>query len=188
MTDAYLGIDQSYSGFAVSVLRADDTRADVTWEFPLKKHGAGVTRLVDIGQALCDFLEEQHDQATFICHACMEGYAPGSKFGREQAGELGAVVKLILMEWLPDPARFPTIVAPSSLKKFVTGEGRAAKDNMLLGVYMKWGVKYKDNNQADAHALARVAKALDTGQVQYDYEKAVLDKLTPHTERFPNAA
>ncbi len=49
------------------------------------------------------------------------------------------------------------VVAPGTLKKFVTGDGRAKKDLMLLKVYKKWGVEFDDDNLADAYSLARFA-------------------------------
>ena len=49
------------------------------------------------------------------------------------------------------------IIAPGTLKKFVTGTGRAKKDLMLLKVYKKWGVEFDDHNLSDAYGLARMA-------------------------------
>ncbi len=49
------------------------------------------------------------------------------------------------------------IIAPSTLKKFVTGSGRGKKELMLLKVYKKFGVEFEDHNLADAYSLARMA-------------------------------
>ena len=49
------------------------------------------------------------------------------------------------------------IIAPGTLKKFVTGTGRSKKDLMLLKVYKKWGVEFDDHNLCDAYGLARMA-------------------------------
>ena len=49
------------------------------------------------------------------------------------------------------------IIAPSVVKKFVTGKGTAKKELMLLRVYKKWGVSFDDNNLCDAYSLARLA-------------------------------
>lgn len=49
------------------------------------------------------------------------------------------------------------IIAPGTLKKFITGSGAAKKEQMLLNIYKKWGVEFKDNNIADAYSLARLA-------------------------------
>lgn len=47
------------------------------------------------------------------------------------------------------------ITPPTVLKKFVTGSGKAKKNLMLLSVYKKWKVTFKDDNLADAYSLAR---------------------------------
>jgi crossover junction endodeoxyribonuclease RuvC len=70
------------------------------------------------------------------------------------------------------------IVAPTSLKKFVTGSGRGDKNIMLLEAYKKWGVDCKNDDENDAHALARVAQAL------YDSEQVTpkINLLKPQEE------
>ena len=60
-------------------------------------------------------------------------------------------------------------VAPTSLKKFVTGKGNAKKDLMLLSVYKRWGFDTTNDNKADAYGLAQFGRALlgfDTGVPQ----------------------
>ncbi len=49
------------------------------------------------------------------------------------------------------------VIAPGTLKKFVTGKGNSKKDVMLLKTYKKWGVEFTDNNICDAYGLARMA-------------------------------
>lgn len=49
------------------------------------------------------------------------------------------------------------IIAPGTLKKFVTGKGNSKKELMLLKVYKKWGVEFEDHNLCDAYGLARMA-------------------------------
>ena|SRR3990167_2865863 len=52
------------------------------------------------------------------------------------------------------------IVAPTSLKKFVTGSGVAKKDVMLIESYKRWGVSILDDNVCDAYCLSQVGLAL----------------------------
>lgn len=49
------------------------------------------------------------------------------------------------------------VIAPGSLKKFVTGKGNSKKDLMLLKTYKKWGIEFEDDNLCDAYGLARMA-------------------------------
>lgn len=186
-TGAVVGIDQSYSGFAVCVLYHDGTAFSTRAEFKPEKYGQGVDRLCAIGAYLGKVL---NDVPCKVMHVCMEGYAPNSKFGREQAGELGAVVKLALRTSpvLASPRCYPTIVATTKLKKFVTGKGSgpgSAKSDMKLAVYKKWGVSFNDDNDADAYGLAKVAAAIqwpnDNELLAYQHD--VMKELAQHTER-----
>lgn len=52
------------------------------------------------------------------------------------------------------------IVAPTSLKKFITGSGIAKKDVMLIETYKRYGVSILNDNECDAYGLAQVGLAL----------------------------
>lgn len=187
---AYVGIDQSYTGLAIVAVSTDpgDPVFESLHNFETAKHGTGVNRLLSIYQHIMEVLREIDD----IAHICMEGYSPGSKFGREKAGELGAIIKLAIYDHFDlfadehGDLRYPTIVQPSAVKKFVTDNGQAKKNLMLVAVYKKWGYETSDDNLADAYSLARMAQAVETQTTNYAYEKAVLAKITPHTEMIHN--
>lgn len=176
----YCGVDQSYSGFGITFLKADGTHETIVKKFA-PKESAGVSRLEDIADWLA--LEiHKHDDDELIEHVCMEGYASGTTFGREKAGELGAVVKMAFYEG--EGGRiFPTIVPPMSLKKFILGVGKGGKNEILLGCYKRWAVDFRDDNAADSYGLARIAQAIHTGKTEFAYEREVIAKLTPFTER-----
>ena len=78
------------------------------------------------------------------------------KFNHQIQYELGAIIRLALFDsgvnWVEVP--------PKSLKKFVTGNGNAKKDLMLLGVYKMWDFDTEDDNEADAYALAQFGAAM----------------------------
>jgi len=52
------------------------------------------------------------------------------------------------------------IVAPSSLKKFITGKGNSAKDVILMEIYKRYGETFTDDNEADAFGLAKIGEAI----------------------------
>lgn len=52
------------------------------------------------------------------------------------------------------------VVAPSTLKKFVTGKGSGPKDVMMLETFKRWGVTLVDNNICDAYGLAKIGEAI----------------------------
>lgn len=183
----YVGIDQSYTGFAFVSIDADGNDVSGNLKSFDPKVNTGIERLLSIYQHLFNLFTEAGD----VAHICIEGYANGAKFGREQAGELGAIVKLAVYDYFDrfdddhGDLRYPTIVTPSSLKKFVTGNGAAKKNNMLLAVFKKWGFETSDDNLADAYSLARVAMAVHTGETELAYEKEALKSVHPHTEMPP---
>ncbi len=148
-----IGIDQSYTGFAYSIEAVSLKKA-----FPATKYRGPEDRLWHIRKWFRGWLNEQiGGDSRSVDLIVMEGYANGAKNGREIAGELGGVVKLAIMdEWSGQP---PLIVPPTSLKKFVTGKGVAKKNEMLLGVYKRWGVEFADDNQADAFSLEKFGQA-----------------------------
>lgn len=52
------------------------------------------------------------------------------------------------------------IVAPTTLKKFITGSGKGDKDLIMMSLYKNYGFEAKDNNEADAFSLAICAMAI----------------------------
>lgn len=52
------------------------------------------------------------------------------------------------------------IVAPSSLKKFITGKGNGDKNIMLMEVYKQYGHTFLDDNECDAFCLALIGQAV----------------------------
>lgn len=55
------------------------------------------------------------------------------------------------------------IVAPTSLKKYITGSGVAEKGTLMMEIYKRYGVTIRDNNEADAYGLAQIGLALNGG-------------------------
>lgn len=157
----YIGIDQSYSGFAITMLRDNGSfRTTVR-----KMEGKGVDRLADVFRHIQSELYQYQD----IADVAIEGYAYGSHMAN-MLGELGGVVKVCLRF----QGHYPLIVPPTNLKKYATGKGTGvSKSQIMLSVYKKWGVEFTDDNAADSYVLARIAQ----GKPTLAYEKEVYDKL-----------
>ncbi|MFD4858473.1 hypothetical protein [Streptomyces atratus] len=189
MTDAFIGIDQSYGGFSIAVWVPGNQQLEFNLKaFPAKKYGQGVDRLKAVSENIVDVFKGVYEKDLEIKHICMEGYARNSKFRREEAGELASMVKMTLSVAASKPVSYPTVVSPTQLKVFVTGNYRASKEEMIAGVKEKWGVETKNDNNADSCGLAHIAEALHTGTSHAPYEADILGSLKPHTERFPLAA
>jgi crossover junction endodeoxyribonuclease RuvC len=85
---------------------------------------------------------------------CLEGLSFGSK-GQSisQMGALHFIIRIFLFKL---GIKYK-IIAPTQLKKFVTGTGQCKKELMLLKTYKKYNIEFSDNNLCDAYCLARMA-------------------------------
>ena len=156
----YVGIDQSYSGFAITLLNNKGFFTTV-----YKSELRGVDRLYDIQDHLISSL-----QLRDIKDVAIEGYAFGSQMAN-MLGELGGVVKLTLRN---EFNQYPLIVPPTVLKKYVTGKGQGiSKSQIMLHVFKKWGVEFSDDNAADSFALAHLVSA----SAALAYEKEIYQKV-----------
>lgn len=156
----YLGIDQSYTGYAITAFHEGNYYTEV-----YKSDKKGVARLQDIQAHTMNWLYEFNN----IKDVAMEGYAFGSQMAN-MLGELGGMVKLTLFQF----NIYPLIVPPTNLKKYACGKGNGvSKSQMLLHVYKNWGVEFTDDNAADSYALAHLV----SGSYTRAYEKEVYEKL-----------
>jgi crossover junction endodeoxyribonuclease RuvC len=146
----YLGIDQSLNHTGVCILgdRGDEPRyLDVIEPKGLR----GVERLAYVWDAV-----ERTIAKYSPFYAAMEGYAYGVGVGRVfELGEVGGTAKLCMHR---HSVPF-LVVTPTQLKKFVTDNGSADKEKMMLSTKVKWKQVITDDNACDAYGLARVARA-----------------------------
>jgi crossover junction endodeoxyribonuclease RuvC len=165
-TKIAIGIDQSYSGFGITFM---DLNSDGYKTIVFKGESTGVDRLVDISVKLGNLLEQYVPEKTKEVVVAMEGYAFGSQMAN-MAGELGAVVKLTLRDYLyKHHGAYPYIIPPTVLKKYATGKGAGIQKNqILLHVFKKWGVEFNDDNAADSYVLAHLAAG--KGNLAYERE------------------
>lgn len=75
-----------------------------------------------------------------------------------------------------------TEIPPLSLKAFTTGNGTSKKEHMIAEVYRKYGWMAPDADQADAYALAQMARKSAVPPEQrketlFGYETKSLEKL-----------
>ena len=143
-----LGLDLSLSASGFCVL--DSVNAGVVDSGVIKaKDLSGLARLDVIGEAVFQKAKLYSPKLIAIEDYAFSAHAAHA----HELGELGGVVKLSLHK-----AGFRLIpVAPTKLKKFVSGKGNIKKNQMLLAVYKKWGIEFTDDNECDAYGLARFA-------------------------------
>lgn len=167
-----IGIDQSLTGFALTILSNDDPTQYITWVY--KSPYFGIERLADIRQWLTDNLgyAEEH---WVINDIAMEGTVLASHAALV-LGELSATVRLAIFDFFEeeDDRRFPLKVPPMTLKKYAAGKGNAKKQEMLLQIFKRWGIEFNDDNAADSYALARLVSKTAIDAV----EKAVVEQMS----------
>jgi len=80
----------------------------------------------------------------------LEGYAHNAKFGREKAGELGGLIRRVLYY----KKRPLVIIAPNTVKSWIKA---GKKENIMLEILDKYGVKITNQDAADAFVMQEVA-------------------------------
>ncbi|MDP2647729.1 MAG: crossover junction endodeoxyribonuclease RuvC [Candidatus Yanofskybacteria bacterium] len=149
MRKCVMGIDPALVklGWAV-IMKASDKDKTATWQTgTIQSKKDGVERLKEIRDGIIALAKSAIPELIVI-----EGYSWGSKFQGPALGEVGGVIRLALFE-----AGFKIeVVAPSSLKKFVTGSGRADKPTMRQKIFKRWkGAEFDTQDEAEAFALAQ---------------------------------
>ena len=106
--------------------------------------GKGILRARDIRNRVQEVLTGHIPDLVIF-----ENYAYGNLYTLVLLVEIAT----LLRDWIEE-CGYPQIsVAPTSLKKFITGVGVAKKDRMMLEVYKRWGFEGTDN-EVDAFSLA----------------------------------
>lgn len=146
----FLGIDQSLNGTGLCLLTAEGAVTHLETVRPGSRRG--VERLAFVKSRVVRLLDAN------IAFVGIEGYAYDSVGRVFELGEIGGVLRLCVHE---NQCSYVD-VAPSSLKKFATGNAAAKKDAMQRAAEAE-GVHVADDNQADAYFLALVARHLRMG-------------------------
>lgn len=178
-----IGIDPSATATGLVSL---DRHGEVVSARTVSPSMAGTRRLTYVHRTVSEWIS---DQCAFspIVHICMEGYGYGTQMAHT-LGEVGGVIKLALIETLGDRlVAYPTVPAPNQVKKWATGKGVGAKEDMMLAVYKRWNVELADNNQIDAYVLARMAGALESGETEIAAQVEVLESLRHPKKGKPSA-
>jgi len=145
-----VGIDQSLTGTGLAlipkpkgIILGDGPQYSTT---KIKPPTHGVLRLMYIEEVVTRWIPEDADLVL------MEGYAfaaHGQAFG---LGECGGIIKRVIHL----KGKRLIVVAPGTLKKYVTGNGAAKKNTMLLNCYKKFAASFDEDDECDAYCLARL--------------------------------
>jgi crossover junction endodeoxyribonuclease RuvC len=105
----------------------------------------GFPRLSDLAGRMMSLMDTHNPDLVVI-----EGYGFANKNTLVTLVEVGTVLRYFL--WQADIEY--TEVAPTSLKKFVSGKGNVKKEMILKEVFKRWGYDVNSNDEADAIGLA----------------------------------
>lgn len=142
--EVILSVDPS-TRMGLVVLSVENYVIDVLLQEEYSSKNKGMERLGDIGHRLYQLLGEYKPTKVVV-----EGYSFASKHNLVTMAEVGTVIRYFLWQ----EGYKPTIVAPTALKKFITGKGNCKKDLILLNVFKNWGFDTDNDNIADAFGLA----------------------------------
>lgn len=153
-----IGIDLSLTGTGVVVLEDGEIVVEkLIKSKPTKKktYTEEIERILGIKIEIIKIIEKYEPNLVLI-----EGMA-------FMARNTTALVQLAGLNYLIREYLFQynipfAIVAPTSLKKFITGSGGSKKDVMLMEIYKKYNIAFVDDNIADAFSLAKIGEALNS--------------------------
>lgn len=166
----YAGFDISMSNTGLAFLYREGDENKITMA-SLKPPAKSV------GMKRLDFAAREFDKLCFVCAdgfqnkktlVSVEGYAMGIKSGKAfDIGEFTGAAKLVLYRNNIDTI----LVPPTTLKKFMTSNGRAEKNVMMKRLYSMYGVDSNDNNQTDAACLAFFSAVYENSSDAPKYQK-----------------
>ena len=143
---SYIGIDPSPTKTGLARITPDGLETKL-----LTTKLRGVERLRFYRDELKKFLELSGQ----IVGVCIEGPSLGSINRADDLGQLRGVLEVCAMDFCTDIV----VVAPTSLKKFATGNGGAKKEAMIRAAEKKWGVVLGED-EADAAWMAFLSQAV----------------------------
>lgn len=167
-----LGIDLSMTGTGIAYL--EDGKLIYSETIRSKKTGDTPTdetiRLSAIVDKVFEHVSEDFDVVV------LEGIAFMAK--STALAQLSGLTYMVRQRLVAMDIPF-LVVAPTTLKKFITGKGNSAKDIIMLEIYKRWGISILDNNQADAYALSQIGAAVMTKNYKGEtYQKEVVKLIS----------
>lgn len=170
----YLGVDPSLRcpGFAL----VDDAGVLVASSHHATGELRGAERLASLDDALLNFILPYR---SWIVRTAIENYSIGSNNRPFDLGEVGGVYRLRLYRMGLDYIEVP----PTSMKKFVTGNGNATKESVSIFLGRNYGITLQQPDEADAAGLALYARGV---QVDPAAKKKAQGPKAPRIRRTDN--
>jgi len=169
-----IGIDQSYSETAITVLITPDNY--------------NIFSIKGKGKTIFDKLFYIRDNFKFILDGlsekpevvCIEGGSYKSEGRLFSLGQLSGVLINSLFDWgVSNILEIP----PKTLKKFISGMGDASKETVMKAIERKYHHVFKNDNKADSYSLAILAHRYVSDEHQFREEAQVIYNLKIGTKK-----
>lgn len=169
-----LGIDPSLTATGVIVLK--NKKVETARLIKTKPTGDNkikeLKRLVEISSSVISYCDNEVDLVV------MEGIAFMAR-NTVALVQLSALNYMIRNGIYNKNVKF-VIIAPTTLKKFITDKGNAQKDLVMMNVYKQYGLTFEDDNLCDAFVLAKIGEALLNKKTNLtERQKEVIELLRP---------
>lgn len=139
-----------------------------------KGNGTGIERSEVIAQRVVEYAEEWEPDAFMI-----EGYAYARSNGMVANVECGTMIRHMIRMWFWSRFKVPTnvpgeftcistrlrVATPNQVKQIATGKGQCPKDQVILGIYKRWGFECPTEHIADAYALSQLGAIMYHDQI-----------------------
>jgi crossover junction endodeoxyribonuclease RuvC len=170
----YLGVDPSLRspGFAL----VDEAGVLVASAHHATRELRGAERLASLDDALLQFILPYRE---WIVRCAIENYSIGSNNRPFDLGEVGGVYRLRLYRMSLDYVEVP----PTTMKKFVTGNGSATKESVAIFLDRRFGIQLQQPDEADAAGLALYARGVEP---EAPSKKEARGPKTPRIRRTQN--
>ena len=183
-----IGLDLSLTSPGMACLQVREDGSYKLLDFAMCKTSSDEswkTRLKRINTTVLEFVYAHQPKQIFV-----EGYSYGSINNREVLGEVHGVTLFHLLETGFPPENLYRSISPQARAKFLTGNGRAKKSEVVKAVNELFGLtlRVKDNDIADACVLAFIGYCInhfDTVEPTLTKEqKEIIKKVIHHKGGF----
>jgi crossover junction endodeoxyribonuclease RuvC len=176
MSYRYLGLDLSLTGTGAIII---DEKEKISTEVLIKSKKISekpVDELIRLKNIVKEVEDTILNGEKIIKLAAIEGIA----FGVGKTTHLAQLSALnyMIRDLLYDMDIPFVIIAPKSLKKYITGSGNASKDDMMFETLNKYEKSFHNDNLCDAFALSLVARDIGMGKATDKYQQDTVKKLS----------
>lgn len=142
----FVSLDEDGVSFKEEIIRSKPSE---------KTHIAELERILTIRDKIIALIEDGKDKVEIVALEGMAFAVRGTTSLTQLSGLNYFVREIVYKKGISF-----IVIAPSTLKKFITGKGNCPKDIMMLETFKRYNVSITNNNVCDAYCLAQCALAV----------------------------